>query len=211
MTDVAAAIDTRSSQFAPPLAPPPAPPLAPLGTDPAEAPDGAAPTGETNPAHAKAIRDASADMLVRVMGNARRTQSRIALSFTSYLLMLVLMFLVGVSAFVIAAIRAAQADSGHDVIVTGIFGGLSATAFVTTFLSRPVTLMNSAGPEAAWLQTIVSTYWAKFAYQNDLSTIAADLDEAQNRFNRDMHQYFARVALLDSDPSDPDSTPTPSR
>lgn len=42
--------------------------------------------------------------------------------------------------------------------------------------------------------------WAKFAYQDDdLSTIVADLDEAQNRFNRDMRQYFNRVALMDDD------------
>jgi hypothetical protein len=91
---------------------------------------------------------------------ALATQKRISRTFAGYFWMLVVMFGVGILAFIAAVIRGFTASDGSDVAVSAVFGGLSATSFVTAFLTRPVDAMGRAGPSSAWLLAIVNTYWS---------------------------------------------------
>jgi hypothetical protein len=137
---------------------------------------------------------------------ALATQKRISRTFAGYFWMLVVMFGVGILAFIAAVIRGFTASDGSDVAVSAVFGGLSATSFVTAFLTRPVDAMGRAGPSSAWLLAIVNTYWSKLAYFTDAETIVADLDQAQKVLNRDLISYLKHTGDSSNEPKPPPAT-----
>ncbi len=134
---------------------------------------------------------------------ALATQKRIGWAFAGYLWMLGAMFAVGIGAFVAAVIRGFTAHDASEVVVTAIFGGLSATTFVAVFLAGPTSAMGRAGPHSAWLLAIVNTYWSKLAYFTNAATVIADLNEAQKVLNRDLISYLKYT----KDPGDESKTP----
>jgi hypothetical protein len=81
--------------------------------------------------------------------------------------------------------------------VSAGFGGLSAIAFVTYFISRPLAAIASAGPEMAWLLATVNTYWTKLVYLNDQESFVADIEKAQQDFEKSMELYLKTVDYLD--------------
>lgn len=142
------------------------------------------------------------ELLLRGGGTAAlATQKRIGRTFTGYIWMLVVMFGVGILAFVAAVIRGFTASDGSDVAVSAVFGGLSAASFVTAFLTHPVDAMGRAGPNSAWLLAIVNTYWSKLAYFTNNETIVGDLNEAQRVLNRDLISYLKHTADSSTEPN----------
>jgi hypothetical protein len=129
-------------------------------------------------------------LLRQISKSSESTHRRIALTFASYIAMIIAMFGVGLAAFGLAIWQGITAETGTDVGAAGVFGGLSATAFIGTFLSKPVQQMSKAGPQAAWMLAIVNTDWTKVAYQYDLDSVLDDLDSAQEKFSNDMIKYL---------------------
>lgn len=122
--------------------------------------------------------------------SAQKTQNRLAFSFTAMNWMLLATFTVGIVGFALAMWRGFQADDAVELAATGIFGGLSAAAFATAFIARTTDGVADAGPRAAWIQSIVTTYWSKLAYFSDPRSAAADLQAAQDAFNESITKFL---------------------
>ena len=148
-------------------------------------------------ATAKEVSKVSRALLSSVSGDAISTAKRLTTSFDNFIKMLWFTFGFGVLAFGAAVLRGMTAADVTDVVVAGIFGGLSASTFVATFIARPTGAMGDAGPRAAWVQGIVTTYWSKLAYMSDPGTVLKDLDEAQQSMTNAMKEY-ARTFANDS-------------
>lgn len=146
--------------------------------------------GAVDPEIVSAVQETSKALILQTKSNATRTQSRMGSTFGSYVVMIWVLFSVGIVGFVATLARGLTADTTSQTVTTVVYGGLSATAFVSVFLSRPVQAMSGAGPQAAWLQSIVNTYWTKLGYLNNPLTIIDDLDEAQSKFNTSMTAYL---------------------
>lgn len=141
-------------------------------------------------ATAAAVRATSLALITQVGANATATQQRVADAFDAFRRMTTTMFVIGVLGFVATLVRGLTADSGSDAATTAVIGGLSATAFVATFLQSPVRDMGAAGLKAAWLQAVVNTYWTKLGYLHDTTSVVADLDAAQTAMDRSFVAYL---------------------
>ncbi|MCW5844306.1 MAG: DUF3380 domain-containing protein [Caldilinea sp.] len=91
--------------------------------------------------------------------------------------MYVLLFLVGISAFIVAARLSFEA--GKEVY-TLIFGGVGVTAFLTFFLTRPLQALEENLQFITWLGMIYNTYWTRLAYMTDQETVQTELEDATN-------------------------------
>jgi hypothetical protein len=140
----------------------------------------------------RASTDVSLSLLQQSGKAAEKTQKRLSNTFAWYAAMLGLMFVVGLTAFVVALVNSFVRGSA-DSTTTVVFGGLSAVSFVTFFLAKPVNAMGRLGPHSAWLLAIVNTYWTKLAYLNDPETVVSDIEEAQESLNRAFVQYLTHA------------------
>lgn len=102
-------------------------------------------------------------------------------------IMYVLLFAVGLGAFVMAVILglratsvdAAQANAMASVLgSSAIFGGITIVAFLTYFLSRPLQALEENLQFITWLGIIYNTYWTRLAYIQKLETVQAELESA---------------------------------
>jgi hypothetical protein len=82
-------------------------------------------------------------------------------------------------------------------------------SFAGIFLTDPLKRMGEAGPQAAWAQAVVTTYWTKLAYMENPSTVTADLNEAQAALAAALTPYFASVRSADSADETPANTAPP--
>jgi hypothetical protein len=158
----------------------------------------------------QAVDDVTRKLIVQVGQSATDTQKRIGSSFTSYLVMIAVLFAVGVVSFAACLVRGAGASGSAEVVVTAVYGGLSATAFVSVFLTRPMHAMSKAGPHAAWVQSIVNTYWMKMAYLNDPEKIVGELDDAQKKFDSAMSLYLRTTSDVETGRESGSPTVSPS-
>jgi hypothetical protein len=143
---------------------------------------------------ATVVRETSVDFIRQAGVSARKTQQRLASSYGGFFGMLVVLFLIGVSAFAVSIVSAVR----DDVVLAVTFTGLSAVSFVTVFLTRPLRLMGEAGPRAAWVQAVITTFWTKLAYFSDPTTVVAQLQEAQSSLRDEMTHYLAAARAGDS-------------
>jgi len=139
---------------------------------------------------ADAINQMSLELILGARQGAKTTQKRMASTFNSYLWMLWLLFIFGLTALVVAAVSGLTASTPEEVVTTAIFGGLSATTFVATFLLRPTGNMAEAGARAAWAQAVVTTFWTKLGYMNDADKALEQLDTAQTSMQKAMLSYL---------------------
>jgi hypothetical protein len=86
-----------------------------------------------------------------------------------------ILFGVGVSAFVVAALVALIQN---NPVTTLVFGGLSVAAFLGYFVSRPLQALEENLQFITWLGIIYNTYWSRLVQAQDPATYAAELDEA---------------------------------
>lgn len=91
--------------------------------------------------------------------------------------MYVVLFLVGVGAFVVAA--RLSFESGKEMY-TLLFGGIGLAAFLTFFLTRPLQALEENLQFITWLGLIYNTYWTRLAYMNNQETVQHDLESASN-------------------------------
>jgi hypothetical protein len=91
--------------------------------------------------------------------------------------MYIVLFVVGISAFVVAA--RLSFESGKE-LYTLLFGGIGAVAFLTFFLTRPLQALEENLQFITWLGIIYNTYWTRLAYMTDQTTVQRDLEAATN-------------------------------
>ncbi len=89
--------------------------------------------------------------------------------------MYVVLFLVGISAFIVAA--RLSFESGKE-LYTVLFGGIGLASFLTFFLTRPLQALEENLQFITWLGLIYNTYWTRLAYMNKYKTIQRDLESA---------------------------------
>lgn len=145
----------------------------------------AAATG-TSEALSNLVNEAQAALVHNVSAALKSSMRRIGSAFNVHLAMSIAVFVVGLGSFVIAAWKAIDSPGSSDVAISGVFGGMSAVAFITYFVRMPLEDVASAGPEMAWLLGIVNTYWTKLVYMNDQETFVAEIQKAQVEFEKSM-------------------------
>ena len=89
--------------------------------------------------------------------------------------MYVVLFLVGIGAFVVAA--RLSIESGKE-LYTVLFGGIGLASFLTFFLTRPLQALEENLQFITWLGLIYNTYWTRLAYMNNQETVQHDLEDA---------------------------------
>lgn len=89
--------------------------------------------------------------------------------------MYVVLFVVGISAFIVAARLSFE---GGKELYTVLFGGLGVAAFLTFFLTRPLQALEENLQFITWLGIIYNTYWTRLAYMNDQQSVQRDLETA---------------------------------
>lgn len=91
--------------------------------------------------------------------------------------MYVVLFIVGISAFVVAA--RLSFESGKEMY-TLLFGGIGTVAFLTFFLTRPLQALEENLQFITWLGMIYNSYWTRLAYITNQETVQQDLEAATN-------------------------------
>ncbi|GAA2152713.1 hypothetical protein FHX52_0815 [Humibacillus xanthopallidus] len=131
------------------------------------------------------------DVLLNLAASANATQVRIGEAFRGAIYMLWALFAVGIVSFSVSVFMGLTADDTADAVAAVGFGGISAGAFVSIFLTGPAERMELAGPRTAWLQTMISTYWLRVV--TDKSLTERDMRAVQDRFNDTMRVYLTSM------------------
>jgi hypothetical protein len=74
-----------------------------------------------------------------------------------------LTFAVGVISFLAAVYKAFTAETAAEAWPSLIFGGLSATVFVTIFIVRPGAAIERAHITSVWVSLAMNSYWIRMA------------------------------------------------
>ena len=89
--------------------------------------------------------------------------------------MYVLMFMVGIGLFVVAA----RLSSQQGTQIAGLlFGGLGIASFLGYFMSKPLRSLEENLQFITWLGIVYNTYWTRLLYMQNATSIQADLKEA---------------------------------
>jgi hypothetical protein len=114
-----------------------------------------------------------------------------------------LTFAVGVISFLAAVYKGFMAETAAEALPSLIFGGLSATVFVTIFIVRPGAAIERANISSVWVSLTMNSYWIRMAMSLQSSESEAGL--AQDRRLEDATDDVIRSLrelLLVSDKSD---------
>jgi hypothetical protein len=98
------------------------------------------------------------------------------------------LFLVGVGGFLVAAYLAAARELGF----AAIFGGLSATAFLTFFVTRPLRSLEQNLTAITWLGIVYNTYWTRLMYATDAARVQQDLEAITRTALKDLGALMSR-------------------
>lgn len=85
-----------------------------------------------------------------------------------------ILFGVGIAAFVVAALTALIQN---NVVTTLIFGGLSVTAFLSFFVSKPLQALEENLQFITWLGIIYNTYWTSLVQSQDPKSYNQELKQ----------------------------------
>ena len=114
-----------------------------------------------------------------------------------------LTFAVGVISFLAAVYKGFMAETAAEALPSLIFGGLSATVFVTIFIVRPGAAIERANISSVWVSLTMNSYWIRMAMS--LQSDASEAGLAQDRRLEDATDDVIRSLrelLLVSDKSD---------
>ncbi|HXF64885.1 MAG TPA: N-acetylmuramidase domain-containing protein, partial [Caldilineaceae bacterium] len=103
------------------------------------------------------------------------------------------LFAVGLSAFVVAAVLSAWTGQAWFGV---IFGGLGLASFISYFLSRPLRALEENLNFITWLGIIYNSYWTRLVYAMNQETIQQDLDDITEDFVRQIERLLDKSAAL---------------
>jgi hypothetical protein len=89
--------------------------------------------------------------------------------------MYIVLFLVGISAFFVAARLSFE---GGKEMYTLLFGGIGAAAFLTFFLTRPLQALEENLQFITWLGIIYNSYWTTLTQAQNPATYLDDVKQA---------------------------------
>lgn len=107
--------------------------------------------------------------------------------------MYVIVFIVGVSLFLLAGVIGLR---GGNSVVTIVFGGLGAAAFLAFFIRQPVQALEENLEFITWLGVAFNTYWTRLMYMQDPKTVQEELKGAEGDFRTSIEALIAKHAEL---------------
>lgn len=103
------------------------------------------------------------------------------------------LFLAGLGMFIVAAVIGLRNGSA---VVSIVFGGLGASAFLAFFIRQPLQALEENLECITWLGVTFNTYWTRLMYMSDSATVQEDLKAAESDFRASIEQLIARHAEL---------------
>lgn len=103
-----------------------------------------------------------------------------------------ILFGVGISGFVVAAILGAW--KGWEF--AAIFGGLSVVSFVGYFIGRPLQALEENIMLITWLGVVYNTYWTQLMYANDPQTFQDDMAAITQKTLDDINRLIDKHSEL---------------
>jgi hypothetical protein len=100
-------------------------------------------------------------------------------------------FAVGIISFLAAVYKGFTAETAAEAWPSLIFGGLSATVFVTIFIVRPGAAIERAHISSVWVSLAMNSYWIRMA-------LSLQPDEAKGGLRRDKRLEDATDDVLRS-------------
>lgn len=131
------------------------------------------------------------DVLETGIETLRRIRSEQERAITKIQWMYQMTFAVGVISFLAAVYKAFTAETAAEAWPTLIFGGLSATVFVTIFIVRPGAAIERAHISSVWTSLAMNSYWIRLA-------LSLQPDEAKEGARRDRRLEDATDDVLRS-------------
>jgi hypothetical protein len=104
-----------------------------------------------------------------------------------------LMFAVGLSAFVAAAVLSLWTGQPWFGVV---FGSLGIASFLTYFLSHPLRALEENLNFITWLGIIYNSYWTRMVYAMNQETVQQDLEDITEDFVNHMERLVDKSAAL---------------
>lgn len=105
----------------------------------------------------------------------------------------VVLFIVGILFFVVAAALGFQGD--QPLVAIG-FGGLSVISFVTFFIRQPVQALEENLEFISWLGVAFNTYWTRLMYISDKDNVQIELKAAADDFSSMVERLIEKHAKL---------------
>lgn len=107
--------------------------------------------------------------------------------------MYVVMFIVGILFFVMAAVLGFL---GNQPLLAIGFGGLSVISFVTFFIRQPVQALEENLEFISWLGVAFNTYWTRLMYISNKENVQDELKAATDDFSRMVERLIGKHANL---------------
>jgi hypothetical protein len=110
--------------------------------------------------------------------------------------MYILLFLVGVGLFILAA-RLATGTGTQTA--SYIFGGLGVVTFLAFFVSKPLRSLEENLQFITWLGIIYNTYWTRLLYMQNATSVHADLKDATSEAEASIGRLIDKNTALSKD------------
>ncbi len=107
--------------------------------------------------------------------------------------MYVVLFLVGVGLFVIAAWFSYKNGADNTVY---FFGGLGVVTFLAFFVSKPLRSLEENLQFITWLGIVYNTYWTRLLYMQDSATIHTDLKDATSEAELSIEKLIDKNTVM---------------
>jgi hypothetical protein len=174
----------------------PLPPSQNLQPEPEKLPPISQVMGQGNPVPAE-LRQAWNDYMVNGFKHNeemfQRTLNAFMKPYSITIGMYVVIFIVGISLFVLAAYLGIRGDQSVAAVA---FGGLSVASFVIFFIRQPVQALEENLEFINWLGVAFNTYWTRLMYMNNINTIQSDLKSATDDYSSMVEELINKHAEL---------------
>lgn len=107
-----------------------------------------------------------------------------------------LTFIVGMTAFVMAALLSAYTG---EAIYALLFGGIGVASFISYFITRPLRALEENLNFITWLGVIYNSYWTRLVYAMNMETVQQDIAAITDDFTRQMQELLDKIATLHKD------------
>jgi hypothetical protein len=105
----------------------------------------------------------------------------------------VMLFVVGLGLFVVAAVIGLQKG---DSIVAIAFAGLGVAAFLAFFVRQPLHALEENLQFITWLGVAFNSYWTRLMYMADPKAVQVELKAAEDDFRASVERLIAQNAEL---------------
>lgn len=123
----------------------------------------------------------------------QKTLSAFMWPYRITVLLYVVLFLVGISLFVVATVLALRGD---QPLVAAAFGGLSVASFLLFFIRQPLQALEENLEFITWLGVAFNTYWTRLMYIQDSARVQEELKAAAEDYYVTVERLIHKHAAL---------------